>query len=127
MQKDAKTKKNRPQCNVKPRESRRVHLRVHLNRGQFVTKLWGLASVLGAIHELLLAQRHQGAGGNLPGLATASRLLRLRSTPSRAPVVEKDQQEPQLPWFFTSVTAPCWVQSTELGTFTFLLALWRPK
>ena len=30
----------------------------------------------------------------------------LQAAPSKAPVVEKDQQDPHLPWFFTSVTAP---------------------
>ena len=33
-------------------------------------------------------------------------------TPSTAPVLEKDQQEPHWPWFFTSVTAPFSRQST---------------
>jgi hypothetical protein len=38
--------------------------------------------------------------------------------PSRAPVVEKDQQEPHWPWFLTGVTAPFLVQSMESGTAT---------
>ena len=36
---------------------------------------------------------------------------------SRAPVVEKDQQDPHWPWFFTGVTAPFSLQSTFLGSW----------
>ena len=39
--------------------------------------------------------------------------------PSMLPVVEKAQQEPQLPWFFTGVTAPCCRQSQSSGTASF--------
>ena len=34
-------------------------------------------------------------------------------------MVLKAQQEPQLPWFFTGVTAPLATQSTLLGTVAF--------
>ena len=39
---------------------------------------------------------------------------KIAAAPSTAPVVEKDQQEPHLPWFFTSDTAPRSTQSTDL-------------
>ena len=39
----------------------------------------------------------------------------MKVIPSTEPVVEKDQQEPQSPWFFTGVTAPAAFQSTEAG------------
>jgi len=35
------------------------------------------------------------------------------NAPSVEPVVEKAQQEPHWPWFFTGVTAPLATQSTE--------------
>jgi len=34
---------------------------------------------------------------------------------SKAPVEENAQQDPQLPWFFTSVTTPLVLQSTKSG------------
>merc|ERR1719310_1406886 len=47
--------------------------------------------------------------------------------PSTDPVVEKAQQEPHWPWFFTGVTAPLATQSTESAvasgmTTTFLFS-----
>ena len=45
-------------------------------------------------------------------LSTASSPVLTKSAPSIDPVVENDQQLPQDPWFFTSVTAPFDTQST---------------
>ena len=39
--------------------------------------------------------------------------------PSSEPVVEKAQQLPQRPWFFTGVTAPAVTQSTASGSAAF--------
>ena len=68
-------------------------------------------------------------------LKETKRPLAIFHAPSKAPVVEKDQQEPhlafhaplgtetaqmpaRLPWFLGSVTAPWLSQSTERGTAT---------
>lgn len=40
----------------------------------------------------------------------------MKQNPSKAPVVEKAQHDPHIPWFFTAVTAPCALQSTDDGT-----------
>ena len=42
--------------------------------------------------------------------------VRMALMPSTAPMAEKAQQLPHMPWFFTPVTAPCLRQSTAAGS-----------
>jgi len=39
----------------------------------------------------------------------------MKLSPSIEPVVEKAQQDPQLPWFLTGVTAPAVTQLTDVA------------
>lgn len=41
--------------------------------------------------------------------------VRIALMPSTAPMAEKAQQEPHMPWFLTSLTAPSSRQSTAEG------------
>merc|ERR1719276_237677 len=60
---------------------------------------------------------------NCCSLKDVSELPAIFQAPSSAPVVEKDQQDPHWPWFFTGVTAPSVVQSLVEGVSAKFMGL----